>query len=146
MGVSTRSGWWNALRFSLAFATSITLFDVTQHSHKADGRHSQRSASRSVLAQLLPPVNMPRRPSREQMLSAAAGVTDDNAYQPKSVQMAPGKRGERPPSYRTGMAAMNKKIDALSTPKSTPTALWFIAGALMMGALYLFNAFSASGQ
>ena len=75
------------------------------------------------------------------MLSAAVGVTDeDDAYRPRSVQQAPGKRGERPPSYRSGQAAMHSKLHARATPTSTPTSVWLIAFTLLMGGLYLFHA------
>ena len=116
---------------------------------------------------------------RSTMLNAAASSAGYDAYQPKSVQQGPGKRGERELSYNSGRDAMNKKLNQTAAPKSTPTAVsclgpasnappwsarllrrainfatdnrhrwlllqvWFIAGALIMGMLYMFNAFSA---
>ena len=45
------------------------------------------------------------------MLNAAAyGVSDSPEYKVQSVQMAPGKRGERPPSYRSMNKQMNKRL------------------------------------
>jgi len=83
---------------------------------------------------------------RSTMLNAAASSAGYDAYQPKSVQQGPGKRGERELSYNSGRDAMNKKLNQTAAPKSTPTAVWFIAGALIMGMLYMFNAFSAQAQ
>lgn len=74
------------------------------------------------------------------MIGAAAGVVDEDAAYPRSVQQAPGKRGERPASYRSGSAAMHNKLHAIATPKSRPTSLWFIAGTLIAGGLYFFHA------
>lgn len=85
---------------------------------------------------------MPRagRNSREEMLIAAGG--DEPAFKPRSVQQAPGKRGERPPSYRSGMEQMNQKLSA-AQPKNTPAASWFVAGVLLFAVLYWYNALSA---
>ena len=82
---------------------------------------------------------MPRA-SREEMLLAAGG-DDEPAYKPRSVQQAPGKRGERPPSYRSGMADMNRKLSA-AQPSNTPSSSWFLAGALIFAMLYWYNALS----
>ena len=75
------------------------------------------------------------------MLNAAAyGVSDSPEYKVQSVQMAPGKRGERPPSYRSMNKQMNKRLSD-AEPKPMPVSVWFIAGALGMVLLYLYNAF-----
>ena len=82
---------------------------------------------------------MPRR-NRDEMLSAAGGDSEP-AFKPQSVQQAPGRRGERPPSYRSGMADMNRKLSA-AQPGNTPSASWFVVGALFFTMLYWYNALS----
>ena len=72
------------------------------------------------------------------MLGAAGGVGDDGEWSPKSVQQAPGKRGERPPSYNTGRAAMNKNLES-TLPGFMPKSTWFIFGVLVMAGLYFYN-------
>ena len=82
-----------------------------------------------------------RRNSRTQMLAAAGGADSSEVYSPRSVQMAPGKRGERPPSYNTGRAQMQKKLD--SAQSLSPKAVWFLGGALLMLSLYFYHAMTS---
>ena len=82
-----------------------------------------------------------RRSSREAMLGATTGdVPGSETYQPQSVQQAPGKRGAntRPQSFNTQKAMFNKKIDQ-AQPQLMPTALWFIAGSVVVIVTYLLN-------
>ena len=75
---------------------------------------------------------------RTQMMAAMEHGHDEDGYKPKSVQMAPGKRGERPPSYNSGRAQMQKKIE--SAHSLTPKQTWFVGGALLMLCLYFYHA------
>ena len=64
-----------------------------------------------------------------------------DGFKPQSVQQAPGRRGERPPSYNTGRQTMNQKLSAVNHQTIMPKSLWFLAGALGMIALYFYHAF-----
>lgn len=80
------------------------------------------------------------------MLDAAGTYNPDgpsSPYAPKSVQQAPGRRGERPASYNSGKADMDKRLHAIQS-KSMPQAVWFIAGAIGFYFLYMVNAFMMS--
>ena len=72
------------------------------------------------------------------MLSAAEVGSLDDDWKPTSVQQAPGKRGERPPSYKSGHRTMQNSIDKVQ-PGFMPQAVWFLAGALIMTGLYFYN-------
>ncbi|KOO53034.1 hypothetical protein Ctob_015290 [Chrysochromulina tobinii] len=72
---------------------------------------------------------------RKQMMGV--GV---ETYEPKSVQQAPGKRGERQPSYNTGRDDMNKKLNQVTQAVRVPKSTWFVLGSLLMIGLYLYHA------
>lgn len=72
----------------------------------------------------------------------AAGVTGvGNEYHPQSVQQAPGKRGERPPSYNMGKRTMDKKLQETQAALYIPKSVWFLGGALTFSFLYMYHAF-----
>jgi len=79
-----------------------------------------------------------RSASREQMIQAVGEQTGNSEWTVKSSQQAPGKRGERPPSYREGQRTLNKKL-AQAQPSTTPRAQWFVAGALASIFLLWYN-------
>ena len=83
--------------------------------------------------------------ARAAMLGAAAdGVGEP--WEPKSSSQAPGKRGERPPSYNTGNRYMKKKIADTQSGISMPKEVWFLSGALLMVLLYMYHAFFGSRE
>ena len=70
--------------------------------------------------------------------------SDEVDYKPQSVQQAPGKRGERAPSYNMGRRDMNKKLESIQAPNLLgKKATWFIAGVLIMSMLYFYNVLMA---
>ena len=116
----------------------------TKSKKKADDervmrRRAGKSGAHSV-ALIAVPVTAsmpPRRVSREMMnLQDETGMPEL-----KSRTRAQAKQQ----SFNTESRAMKKKLDA-TQPTSMPKAVWFVAAALMMGGLYMYHAFSTTGQ
>jgi len=72
------------------------------------------------------------------MIKAMGDQSGTPEWTVRSSQQAPGKRGERPPSYREGQRTLNKKL-AQAQPSMIPRAQWFVAGALVSIFLLWYN-------